>query len=164
MPIAETLLAELTREAATTRKCLERIPEDALDWRPHRKSMRLRHLAAHLAQLPCWGVAVLTQDVWRKDSVTEHEQLQTLEAIVGFFDRHLQDFQKALKGKPDDYLQAIWCMEVDGVTTIQRPRALVLRTLVLNHMIHHRAQLGVYLRLQDVPLPPIYGPTADEGL
>lgn len=164
MPIAETLLAELTREGAATRKCLERIPEDALDWRPHRKSMRLRHLAAHLAQLPYWGIAVLTQDVWKYDRDATREEPQTREAILALFDKHLERFRGALKDKSDDYLQAIWTMETDGVTTIQRPRAVVLRTLVLNHMIHHRAQLGVYLRLQDVPLPPIYGPTADEGL
>lgn len=164
MSIADALLSELTREAAATRKYLARIPEDALDWRPHRKSMRLVHLATHLAQLPAWGVAVLTQDVWRQDPGAEHQQPQTLDAIVALFDGHLEDFKKALKDRKDDYLEATWSMEVGGVTTIQRPRSAVLRVLVLNHMIHHRAQLGVYLRLQDVPLPPIYGPTADEGL
>lgn len=164
MSIAETLLSELTREAAATRKCLERVPEDALDWRPHPKSMRLRHLATHVARLPAWGVAVLTRDVWTKDPEAEHEQPETREAIVSLFDGHVEDFKKALKGKKDAYLEATWSMELGGVTTIQRPRAAVLRVLVLNHMIHHRAQLGVYLRLQDVPLPPIYGPTADEGL
>ena len=164
MSIAEALLSEFTREAAATRKCLERIPEDALDWRPHRKSMRLRHLATHLARLPGWGVAVLTHDVWKRASDVEHEEPQTCEAILDLFDRDAEALKAAFKGRKDDHLQAVWRMEIDGAVTIERPRALVLRTLVLNHLIHHRGQLGVYLRLRDVPLPPIYGPTADEGL
>lgn len=162
MPLIDPLIAELTREAATTRKLLERVPEARFDWSPHPKSMTLGRLASHLAETFSWIAPTFEQDVMELDG----EDLKPWEAanrteLLAAFDKHLAQALAAMKGQPDSKLQSIWTMKVGGKVAFCMPRSAVVRGFFISHTIHHRGQLSVYLRLLDVPLPQIYGPTAD---
>ena len=146
MPLVDALLPEFDHEMTTTRKALERVPEDKFDWKPHAKSFSLGALATHLANLPTWGTETLTKS----------------EIDLPAFDRNVAAARAAMTGKTDGELLAIWSLKRGGKTLFSMPKTAVLRSFVLSHIIHHRAQLGVYLRLLDVPVPATYGPTADE--
>ena len=161
--IGDDLLAEIEREAATTRKLLERVPEDKLTWKPHAKSMSLGGLSTHVANLAHWGVMTMTQpelDIATYGRLAEAtSRAQLLEA----FDGHMRALRPALAGKTDAELMAPWTLKRGDQTVFTMPKVAVLRSFMMNHVIHHRGQLSVYLRLNDVAVPPIYGPTADEG-
>jgi uncharacterized damage-inducible protein DinB len=142
---------------------LERIPQGALGWRPHPKSMTLAHLASHIAEIPRWVRPTLLQDEMAFDPSTFKPTIyESTDAIVAALDSALADAQDAMKGYSDQNLAHIWRLKAGGKTVFEMPRAGVLRVMILNHTIHHRGQLSVYLRLQDVPLPAIYGPSADD--
>ena len=167
MGLSKALLPEFDYEMANTRKTLERIPEDRLDWKPHEKSMSLGHLATHLATLPSWAVHTISRSsldlapggVPAASPVQVKSQSDALER----FDKNVAEARASIAGAEDAQLLEPWSLLNNGKPIITLPRIAVLRSFVMNHNIHHRAQLGVYLRLNDVPVPSIYGPSADEG-
>ena len=163
MPIVDALLPEFDHEMTTTRKLLERVPEDRLDWKPHQKSFSLGQLAQHVATIPMWGGVTLNQVELDLGGTAQLPQLRTRSELLGVFDKHASDARAALTGKTDAELMAPWTLKKDGHTIFSMPKAAVWRSFVLSHLIHHRGQLSVYLRMQDVPVPSIYGPSADEG-
>ncbi len=156
----KSFIGELRQEAATTRRLLERVPEDKLRWKPHPKSMSLGELAMHVAMLPRGIIDLVSTlevdipDVPRTEAVAVDELLMTLGNSVELAASRLAQWS-------DDDLAATWTMLNDGKPVLSIPRMAVLRSLLFNHWYHHRGQLTVYLRLLDVPLPPVYGPTAD---
>jgi hypothetical protein len=167
MPLNQHLLPEFDQEMANTRKVLERVPEDRLSFKPHPKSFDMRNLAIHLAQIPGWGAEAIN-----KDSIDiappgqppyTPPDLQSRQEILDLFDTNVKSGRAALETAGDETLAQNWSLLAGGQTLFTLPRYSVFRGMVLNHLIHHRAQLGVYLRLNDVPLPALYGPTADEA-
>lgn len=162
MPIKDALLPELDHEAATTRRLLERVPEDKLDWRPHPRSMTAGELATHVATLPQWGSMTMESteyDVARGEraalKTTRHE-------LLAAFDESVAKTRKAIDAAQDAEFMVPWSLKHEEKTVFTMPRVTVLRSFVMNHLVHHRGQLSVYLRLLDVPVPSIYGPSADE--
>jgi uncharacterized damage-inducible protein DinB len=161
--IRDGLLAEYDHEVATTRRLLERLPDDKLNWKPHEKSMSLGGLATHLGNIPNWSGAILNQLHFDLASTPTHiEALTTRAEILSFFDDSTRQ-ARASMDKTDPEYQALWALKRSGQDMFSMPRVAAFRTFVLYHLVHHRGQLSVYLRLNDVPVPPIYGPTADEG-
>jgi uncharacterized damage-inducible protein DinB len=162
MKVTEMILAELQQEAVTTRKMLERVPQDSFTWKPHEKSMGLGQLAAHVAGLyGTWLQASLTGDEFDlKDS--KPSGAESVEDILEAFDRDVAAAVQVLKTQSDEGLNTPWRLKRAGQLLFELPRWVVIRSMVINHIIHHRGQLSVYLRLRNVPLPPVYGPTADE--
>jgi uncharacterized damage-inducible protein DinB len=163
MPLVDALLPEFDHEMTTTRKLLERIPDDRLDWKPHTKSMTLGGLGTHLSNLPNWGKWTLEQSEFDLEGVPRSSSLASRTEILAAFDQNVTATRYALNNKTDAELMAPWMLKHGGRTLFTLPKAAVLRSFLLNHIIHHRGQLSVYLRLQDVPVPSIYGPSADEG-
>jgi uncharacterized damage-inducible protein DinB len=163
MPIADALLPEFDHEMTVTRKLLERVPNDKLDWQPHQKSMTLGRLAQHVATIPMWGSVTLNQTEFDLGGNPQPEVMTTRQQMLEAFDQHVASTRAALVGRGDGELMAPWTLKRDGHTIFSMPRAAVWRSFVMSHLIHHRAQLGVYLRMHDVPLPSMYGPSADEG-
>lgn len=163
MPIAASLLPELDAEMANTRKVLERVPEGKWDYRPHSKSMSLAGLSGHLADLAEWGrTTIATDELVMETASFKPYAPESGAGLVAYFDEHRKVFRDALSAATDEAMNATWTMKWNGQTVISMPRVQVLRLYVFNHMIHHRAQLGVYLRMLDVPVPGVYGPSADE--
>ena len=167
MTIGESLLLEFDHEAAGVRRTLERVPGDRFDWKPHPRSGSMVWLAAHLANLPSWAVLTINQDAL--DLAPGGKPLDpaprpaTVAELVATFDRNAAAARAAIAGAGDADLLALWSLLQTGVTVMTMPRVAVLRSFVFNHLIHHRAQLGVYLRLNDIPVPSLYGPSADES-
>jgi uncharacterized damage-inducible protein DinB len=163
MALVDTLLPEFDHEMTTTRKVLERVPEGQFDWKPHPKSFSIGALASHVATLPVWGTEALT--VLEFD-VGGDQRPPTAPAskseLLATFDKNAADARAALAGKTDAELLAMWALKRNGHTIFAMPRTAVWRSFVLNHLIHHRGQLTVYLRLLDVAVPSVYGPSADE--
>ncbi len=158
------LAAELEREAAVTRRLLERVPGDRLDWQPHARSMTLGRLTGHIAELAFWGRATLErpQVDLAEDPDRRGATAESVDRLLVEFDRNLAGFQEALGACSDEQLLEPWRLVRGEQVIFAAPRVAALRGFVLSHMIHHRGQLSVYLRLLDVPLPQIYGPTADD--
>jgi uncharacterized damage-inducible protein DinB len=163
MALVEALLPEFDHEMATTRKVLERVPEDRFDWKPHAKSFSLRDLAQHVATVPMWGAMTLTQPELELAGAAQPAPVRTRAELLAMFDQNVSNTRAALMGTSDAELMASWSLKRGGQTIFSMPRTAVWRSFVMNHVIHHRAQLGVYLRLNDVPVPSMYGPSADEG-
>lgn len=157
-----TMLPEFDHEMANTRKTLERIPEDKFDWKPHEKSFTLHQLAGHLAEIPQWTGVTVNMDVFDMDEGYERVIPETKDEILAHFDKKVAEARAVLEGASAEDLSATWSMKSGGEITFSMPKAAVLRSFIFNHNVHHRAQLGVYLRLLDVPVPAIYGPSADE--
>jgi uncharacterized damage-inducible protein DinB len=166
MSIAQSMLPEFDHEMATTRRLLERVPEADADWRPHAKSTALGQLAAHIGGLP--QLCLLTTSLDEFDMAppggtqTPPPTFSTTAALLDKFDAGVREAREGIAGASDEQLMQKWAFKKGGATIMALPRVAVIRTLILNHMIHHRGQLSVYLRLRDVPLPSIYGPSADE--
>ena len=163
MCIVDPILAELAHENVATRKVLDRVPDEHLDWRPHPKSMTMRTLASHIADIPCW----LTEVILREELVLDAGSRQptyydSQAAILKAFDQNVAIAQRELVGRSDDHLTATWRLTDGTHTLLEMPRVAAIRGLIMNHSVHHRGQLTVYLRLKNVPLPPVFGPTADE--
>ena len=165
MSLCEPLAAELRQEAATTRKMLERVPEDKFDWKPHEKSMPLGRLAGHIAELPSLITPALTQDELDFNTAGFKPFVPTSVAgLLERFDQTVAGAVELLKNQTDERMNDKWRLRSGDTIIFESPRATVVRTMALNHVVHHHGQLSVYLRLLDVPLPSVYGPTADEGL
>ncbi len=166
MPVRDTLLPEFDHEMAVTRRVLERVPESELAWKPHEKSFDLAGLAAHLAQIPRWGRAILDRESYDLSSATSRrtDAPGTVRDVLETFDRHVSELRRHLLDKTDAELMAPWALMRGAQLVMSMPRLAALRSFVLHHLIHHRGQLTVYLRMQNVPLPPLYGSTADETL
>jgi uncharacterized damage-inducible protein DinB len=167
MSISEALLPEFDQEMANTRKTLERVPMDKPDWKPHEKSMAMGHLAIHLANLPHWTTETIAKDsldIAPPDGAAfETEKASSQEELLAIFDKNVAAARAAIEGVSDESLAKSWSLLSGGQTILTMPKIAVIRTFVMNHSIHHRAQLGVYLRLNDLPVPALYGPSADEG-
>lgn len=162
MPLVDALLPEFDHEMATTRKLLERLPESQFEWKPHVKSMSLGGLATHVATIPYWGEMTLSQPEVDIGGMGRQEAEKTRAEVLAKFDRHVSATRAALAGKSDAELMSLWSLKSHGQTMFTMPKAVVWRSFVMNHVIHHRAQLSVYLRMHDVPVPAMYGPSADE--
>ncbi len=165
MNLIDPVLAELAHEAATTRRLLERVPEPQLAWKPHEKSMTLGRLATHIAEIPGWVGSIVEKDEFDVGGGGHTPPtIDRVPEIVAMFDRNVAAATAVLKRQSNDRLLAKWQLKRKGQLVVEMPRMGMIRALLMNHLIHHRGQLSVYLRLQDVPLPSIYGPTADEPM
>jgi uncharacterized damage-inducible protein DinB len=165
MTIAESLLPEYDQEMANVRKSLERIPEGKLDWKPHEKSWPFVGLATHIANMPGWTVMTIEQesfDMAPGGEQIREEPVTSVQHALEMFDRNTAAARAAVAGATDEQLLAPWSLLAGGQPIFTMPRVAVVRLMIMNHMIHHRAQLGMYLRLNDIPVPSIYGPSADE--
>ena len=167
MALVDALLPEFDHEIATTRRLLDRLPEDRLTWKPHAKSMALGALAEHLGQLGVWAQLTLMQPAVDLETTARPPGYQpmTVKAdILAHFDTQMAAARVALAGRTDAELMAPWTLRRGQQEFFTMPKASCWRTFVMNHLIHHRGQLTVYLRELDVPLPSIYGPSADEAM
>jgi uncharacterized damage-inducible protein DinB len=165
MPLSALLLPEFDMECATTRKVLERVPDDRIEWKPHEKSFPMGHLAQLVAMIPGWTTFVITKsefDIAPKEGPTAVYEFQPVSELLALFDRSVADARPLIAGVTDEALEQPWTLKAQGQVITTTSRYMTLRTLMLNHLVHHRAQLGVYLRLVDRPVPQMYGPTADE--
>jgi uncharacterized damage-inducible protein DinB len=142
---SDALLPEFDQEMAGVRKTLARVPADKFDWRPHEKSGSMMWLAGHIANLAGWASMTISTD-----------------ELLAIFDKNVGEARAAVAGATDETLMQPWTLLHKGLTTFSMPRTAIIRSFVMNHLIHHRAQLGVYLHLNDVPVPSIYGTSADE--
>lgn len=165
-PITITVLQqfsqELEQEAHTTRKMLTRVPTEKFDWQPHKKSMTIKRLATHIAELPTWiGMTLTANELDFSDSPYTPAEINTTEELLAYFEKSLADGRAQLSQGREEQLSELWTLR-DGETIYQTtPKVDVLR-MAFSQIIHHRAQLGVYLRLLDIPIPGSYGPSADD--
>ena len=166
MSMAQGFLTEFDHEMAGVRKTLERVPAEKFDWRPHPKSGTMGWLASHLATLPGWAVDVVGMDGMELapdgKPPAGPPKMKTQRVVLAAFDKNREAARAAIAGATDEHLMKMWRLTIMGKEIFNLPRAAVLRAMLLNHLIHHRAQLGVYLRLNDLPVPSLYGPSADE--
>jgi uncharacterized damage-inducible protein DinB len=166
MPYAATILPEFDHEMASTRKVLERVPDDKLDWRAHPKSNTIGWNANHLAELPGWSVSIVTQPGYDFAPVGgqpyQSPTLTSRREILELFDRNVTEARQAIAALQDESLNDPWTLRGGERVIFTMPRSAVLRSFLMNHMIHHRAILTVYLRLNDIPVPALYGPSGDE--
>jgi uncharacterized damage-inducible protein DinB len=162
MTIAALLLEDFEHEMENTRKMLERVPDDKLGWAPHPKSMTLSRLVGHVAEMPNWATVTLQQD----ELVLQPGQLPLLASsrseVLEKFNQYVEDASRALKAATEEQMMRTWTLKSGTQVIFSMPRQQVLRSVVLDHMIHHRGQISVYLRLLDVAIPGMYGPSADE--
>ncbi|MBK7641749.1 MAG: DinB family protein [Planctomycetes bacterium] len=166
MSLSAALLPEFDQEVSSLRKCLERLPEGKLNWKPHAKSMSLGALATHLANLLTWVNRTL--EVSEFDLAPDGEPMKAVELhtraeLLAALDANAAKARKALAGASDECLNGPWTLMAAGKKFFTLPRTTCLRSFVLSHLVHHRGQLSVYLRMLDVPLLAIYGPSADDA-
>ena len=167
MRISDALLPELDQELATTRKCLARIPEDKFTYKPHPKSFDMGSLAIHIATMLQWGVVTLQSDSfdyapvdgepWVPPTATTNAEL------LAIFDKGAAEFRSALAATENDVMMKPWSLAGGGKVMFTMPKIAVIRGMIFNHIVHHRGQLSVYMRMCDIPVPSIYGPSADEA-
>lgn len=166
MSIAQSILPEFEHEMAGTRKTLERIPEDKLQWRAHPKSNTIGWVGSHLAEIPGWVAPTLNQDSWdinpKGGEPYRTPNLTSRQAMLDMFDKGVADARRAIDATPDDEFMQPWSLLAGGEKLMTMPRIGVIRSFILNHTIHHRAFLCSYLRLNDIPVPALYGPSGDE--
>lgn len=162
--IAASLIAEMEHEAATTRACLERIPAEKFSWKPHEKSMEFAKLASHIAEMFGWTPPTIlnTELDFAKMDYKPFEP-QTTGELVAFLDKSVSEAIDVLRNTPDQVFFENWTLRNGETTYFTMPKVAVMRSFVMNHIVHHRGQLSVYLRLNDIAVPSIYGPSADEG-
>jgi uncharacterized damage-inducible protein DinB len=160
----KSIIAELTHEASQTKRMLEKVPFNEPAWKPHDKSMHLVHLASHIAHIPKWISVILsgnefdfTKEKFRRDDATSSEEL------MQYYQESLDGAVKSLEAATDEHLKETWSFRAGEKVFFTLPRIVAIRNMALNHLIHHRGQLSVYLRLLDVPVPGMYGPSADEA-
>ncbi len=165
MPFADDVLGDLESELKKTRRMLERIPEEHFDWKPHEKSWSLVDLSTHLANVPWWIVSTVdTDEIDLSSDFGERPTITTREQVLAAFDTSASDALARVADAGEEHLRGSWTLKMGDKTLWSRPRFEVIREFGISHMGHHRGQLGVYLRLLNVPLPPIFGPTADEQM
>ena len=163
MGMNHAFIAELKSEAENTKKMLERVPEQHFDWKPHEKSMSLGRLAAHVAELAGWPVYSINSDGLDFATMDYKPFVpKTTAELVKLFDDNVQQSLDALQTVTDDQMMKMWKLSNGGRVIFEQPKVVVLRGMCFNHVVHHRAQLSVYLRLLNVPVPGMYGPSADE--
>lgn len=163
MSLSSSFTAELKNEAATTRKMLERIPAAEFGWKPHEKSMAFGRLAVHVAEMTGWIVETINkEELDFAGGDYKPFNPETTEELVTFFDAEVAKAMDALATASDEHLMQNWTLKNGGEVFFTMPRVAVLRSMCINHIIHHRGQLALYLRLKDIPVPAIYGPSADE--
>jgi uncharacterized damage-inducible protein DinB len=162
MTIAESLLPEFDHEMANTRKTLERIPEAKFSWKPHDKSYSLGKLATHIATLPVFATLTLAQDDLDLGKPFPAPNPKTRNDVLAVFDDNIKAARAAIACATDQMLMKAWSLKQGASVIFTMPKIAVLRSFVMNHTIHHRAQLSIYLRLNDIPVPALYGPSADE--
>lgn len=163
MKVIDSLITEFEHEAQTTRKHLERLPNDKLDWRPHEKSYTAGTLASHIVECIGWGDSIFNLDEFDIDPTTyKFYQATSVADLLQTFDDKVANSKQALAGATDETLMQPWRLKIMGRQRFERPKAVVFQDFTLSHLIHHRGQFSVYLRLLDVPVPGSYGPTADE--
>jgi uncharacterized damage-inducible protein DinB len=165
MSLGAPIAAELKQESISTRKMLERIPEQSFGWKPHEKSMTLGRLAGHVAELP--GLFVPAMELDELDfASSDYKPFQptTVAEVLDAFDKNIREAIALVEKQSDEHLLKKWRMRSGDHVILELPRIAAARSMALNHMIHHRGQLSVYLRLLNVPLPSVYGPTADEKM
>jgi uncharacterized damage-inducible protein DinB len=165
--ISQTLLPEFDEEMKTTRTVLERCPDEKFGWKPHPKSWEMGQLASHLARLPSWNVMTLKQeslDIAPPGAEPyKEEPAKSSKELLALFDKSVAEARAAIAETSDDDFEKDWTLLAGGQTIFRMPRTAVVRMFVMNHGVFHRGQLSVYLRLNDIPVPQIYGPSADEG-
>ena len=162
MPFSETLLPEFDEEMKNTRRLLECVPDGKFDYQPHSKSMTLGRLATHVAELPSWTTYTLDQEVLDLQPDFKPALATSRAELLQIFDKGAAEAREKIAAATDEDWRKIWTFKYAGKTIMSMPRSVVMRSTIMNHLIHHRAQLGVYLRLNDVALPGMYGPSADE--
>ncbi len=165
MNILDSLRQEFIHEAEVTRKLLERVPDGKWGWQPHPKSMTLQRLAGHVAELPLFILSILNTDEldFVKEGYTPFEPANQ-EELASRHKTNVEAAEQAMQGKNDDYMMQPWRLRGGDQVYFELPRAAAVRSMVLNHIVHHRGQLTVYLRMNEVPLPGVYGPSADEQM
>lgn len=162
--LLDQCVSEFDREIGVTRRVLARVPDSRLSWGPHPRSMTLGRLATHIASLPGWLPQILNEPMFDLSGLPAAPCVDgSCAAILARFDAGVVEARNALCDSTDARLADIWTLRKDGEVVITLPRIVALRTEGLYHLTHHRGQLTVYLRLLDIPVPPVYGPTADEG-
>jgi uncharacterized damage-inducible protein DinB len=166
MALKDAFLPEFDHEMGTTRRLLERAPESAFAWQPHEKSMTLGQLAGHIANIPRWCGAIFDVAEFdlaqADDGFRETTPPASRAELLADFDRKVADARTKLVAQTDSQMLVTWTFKDNGQEIFTMPKVSVFRSFILNHLIHHRGQLSVYLRMNNVPLPSIYGPTADE--
>jgi len=163
MTMSQALLPEFDQEMKLTRKALERVPDDKFDWKPHEKSMSMGKLAGHLAELPAFGTAmIMTEGLNFDKGDYKPAAVSNRAEVLALFDKSVAEAREAIAGATDDHLRQSWKIIYQEKPLFDAPRAVGLRGMMMNHVVHHRGQLTVYLRLNDVAVPSIYGPSADE--
>lgn len=162
MPIAQSLLPEFDHEMANTRKTLERVPMEQADWKLHPKGGTLGWLAGHVATLPGIGKAVLETESLDIASAPRPPQPKTRQELLGAFDTLVPTLRAAISGTSDEKMMQPWTLRMGDQVILTMPRVAVLRGVFMNHLIHHRGQLTMFLRMVNVPVPALYGPSADE--
>ncbi len=163
MTIQELLRLEFGEEAASTRKMLERVPEASLGWKPHEKSMALGRLASHVADLPNRCATIIATETFVRPVGATPFAAASAKDLLEHFDKAAAEATRALEGLRDEDLAFVWTLKLGDRVMATLPRAMALRRVFLDHLIHHRGQLSVYLRLLDVPVPGMYGPSADDA-
>ncbi len=166
MTIADSILPEFDMEMAATRKTLERIPDDKLDWKAHPDSNTIGWVASHLVEIAGWVEGTLTKETWEINpeggEPYKSVQLHSQQEILDQFDANVAQARKRIEETSDEEFARSWSLTSGGQALITMPKIGVMRTWILNHTIHHRAHLCVYLRLNNIPVPAIYGPSGDE--
>jgi uncharacterized damage-inducible protein DinB len=167
MSISQALLPEFDHEVVTTRKVLDRVPEEKYGWKPHEKSFTAGRLASHIAEMGGWGSTTMTTEVFDFAPggvpVTPALNAASKAELLDAYDKMMSETRAALAAASDADFMVNWTLQNNGQTLMTMPRVAVIRSFVMNHIVHHRGQLSVYLRLLDVPVPSIYGPSADEA-
>ena len=164
MAINDGLINELQQEAATTRKVLERIPTETYDWKPHEKSMSMHRLAAHVANMFGWFAPTLEQDELDFAGGYEEPTPATTEEMVALFDKNVASAMESLRRAEPEIFMKDWTLRNGEEIYFTLPKVAVIRSFVMNHIVHHRGQLSVYLRMNNIPVPALYGPSADEQM
>jgi len=165
MPLKDGILPEFDHEMGTTRRLLERVPEADFAWKPHDKSFPLGHLAGHIANIPHWVEITFDEsafDVGASPDTARPTPPTSVAELLTRFDANVKKARAKIDEQTDPAFFARWTLKNNGEEVFTMPKIAVLRSFIMNHLIHHRGQLSVYLRMRNVPLPSIYGPTADE--
>jgi len=167
MSLSSSMLPEFDQEMAKTRTALERVPGDRFSWKPHEKSFSFMELANHLSRLPGWGRGILGTESMdldpAKGEYVPPPSAETPKGVLATFDQNVAEFRSALEGASDEELMKPWTLSYGGKELFTIPRLAAVRGMIMNHIIHHRGQFTLYLRLNDIPVPALYGPSADEG-
>ena len=165
MNFSEPILTELSYESATARRLLERLPQQHFGWKPHEKSMTLGRLATHIVEIPGWVASILDQDEFDVGA-REHapRNASSVPELLQMLDKNVAAAKEAIGRQTNERMMGPWRLKKKGQLIVEMPRIGVIRSLLLNHFIHHRGQLSVYIRLLNVPVPSIYGPSADEPM